>query len=111
VWPYLADSSVVLAPILNPGGTRLKILEGLLAARPVVATPEGASGLEDLEGEGLVLASTPEAFAAAVVELSRDPERAAALGAAGRRALRERYDWARIGERLLEIYDTRLGLR
>jgi glycosyltransferase involved in cell wall biosynthesis len=43
--------------------------------------------------------------------LSRDPERAAELGRAGRRALLERYDWERIGDRLLELYDTRLGLR
>ncbi len=110
-WPYVAGASVVMAPLLSPGGTRLKILEGLLAERPVVATPGGASGLEDLQGEGLVIADGPRAFADAVMELSRDPERAAELGRAGRRALLERYDWERIGDRLLELYDTRLGLR
>jgi glycosyltransferase involved in cell wall biosynthesis len=110
-WPYVAGASVVLAPLLSPGGTRLKILEGLLAERPVVSTPGGASGLEDLEGEGLIIADGPQAFADAVMSLSRDPARAAELGRAGRRALLERYDWERIGDRLLELYDTRLGLR
>jgi glycosyltransferase involved in cell wall biosynthesis len=110
-WPYVAGASVILAPLLSPGGTRLKILEGLLAERPVVATPAGASGLEDLEGEGLVLAESPRDFAEAVMALSRDPERAAELGRAGRRALLARYDWERIGDHLLELYDTRLGLR
>ena len=110
-WPYVAGAGVVMAPLLSPGGTRLKILEGLLAERPVVATPGGASGLEDLQGEGLIIADGPRAFADAVMSLSRDPERAAELGRAGRRALLERYDWERIGERLLALYDTRLGLR
>ena len=50
-WPYVSRASVVLAPLLTPGGTRHKILEGLLAERPVVATPEAADGLEDLAGE------------------------------------------------------------
>ncbi len=110
-WPYVAASTVVLCPILSTGGTRHKILEGLLAERPVVSTPEGADGLHDLEGEGLVLASGPQAFADAVTALLDDGTQAERLGRAGRRAVVDRYDWARIGERLLGLYDTRLGVR
>ena len=109
-WPYVSRASVVLAPLLAPGGTRHKILEGLLAERPVVATPAAADGLEDLSGDGLVLAPDPSSFARAVVELSEDPLAAARLGRAGRQAVVERYSWEASCRRLLDLYEERLGL-
>jgi polysaccharide biosynthesis protein PslH len=111
VWPHVARAGLVVAPILNAGGTRLKVLEGLLAERPVLATPQAADGLRDLEGRGLVVAETPEAFARAADELTSDPVRAAELGRLGRRAVVADYDWEGIGARLLELYATRLGVR
>jgi polysaccharide biosynthesis protein PslH len=110
-WPYVARASVVLAPLLAPGGTRHKILEGLLAARPVVATPQAADGLEDLEGRGLVLAADPASFAREVLDLADDPDRASALGRTGRQAVIDGYAWERIGQRLLDLYDEFLGMR
>lgn len=109
-WPYVSEASVVLAPLLAPGGTRHKILEGLLAARPVVATPQAADGFEDLVGHGLVLAEGPEAFAQAVTEVASDETRAVELGRMGRSAVIERYDWRTSIDRLLDLYDIELGL-
>lgn len=103
-------SSVVLAPLLAPGGTRHKILEGLLAARPVVATPEAADGLEDLEGDGLVLAPDAASFAKAAAELAADPDRAAAMGRAGRAAVIARYGWPASQQKLLDLYEEYLQL-
>jgi glycosyltransferase involved in cell wall biosynthesis len=111
VWPYVARASVVVAPLLAPGGTRFKILEGLLAERPVVATPEAADGLEDLQDHGLSLRGDPASFAAEVAALAADPGRAAALGRAGRRAVIERYSWQASAQRLLDLYAEHLNLR
>ena len=89
--PYLARASVVLAPLLAPGGTRLKILEGLLAERPVVATPAAADGLEDLEGDGLVLEADPAVVRGSGRRARRRPHRGATPRAGrperGRRAV------------------------
>ena len=56
VRPYLAQARVAVAPLRSGGGTRLKILEALDAGRPVVATSVAVDGLEDLIGEGVVVA-------------------------------------------------------
>lgn len=93
VRPYLAAARVGLAPLRAGGGSRLKILEALDAGRPVVATTLGAQGLEDLIGEGVVTADTPEAMANAIAELLCDGERAAELGRRGHQAVQERYAW------------------
>lgn len=109
-WPYVSRACAVLAPLLAPGGTRHKILEGLLAARPVVATPEAADGLEDLADRGMVLAGDPRAFADAILAYSRDLERAAADGRTGRDAVVAGYDWKVSCGRLLDLYESELGL-
>lgn len=68
---YAADASVLyrvgdihLAPVLGGGGVNRKVLQPLLAGLPVVTTPFGARGLRP--HPLLVVARTPEHFAAAV---------------------------------------------
>jgi polysaccharide biosynthesis protein PslH len=93
VRPFLARARVAVAPLRSGGGTRLKVLEALDAGRPVVATGIGVEGLEDLVGNGVVVADTPEHMSAALCDLLADPSRAQELGARGRRAVAERYAW------------------
>lgn len=95
VTPYLARARVAVAPLRAGGGSRLKILEALDAGRPVVATTIGAEGLEHLVGRGILLADDPADYAKTVVELLRDPERAASLGRQGNAAVAERFSWDR----------------
>ncbi len=70
-------------------GAPLSVLEYMGAAKPVVATRVG--GVPDLVVDGvtglLVEPQDPEALAAAIAELLRDPRRAARMGEAGRERL------------------------
>jgi len=93
VRPYLAQTRVAVAPLRSGGGTRLKILEALDAGRPVVATSVAVDGLEDLIGEGVVVADDPTAMIEALSGLLDDPDRAAALGRAGHDAVAARHTW------------------
>ena len=92
--PYIAAASVYIAPLRMGGGTRLKLLEAMSMGKAVVATRLGAEGFPVRDGVEMVLADTPEAFAGAVIELLRAPERREELGRAGRRFVEERYDWS-----------------
>jgi polysaccharide biosynthesis protein PslH len=93
VRPYLAETRVAVAPLRSGGGTRLKILEALDAGRPVVATSVAVDGLEDLIGEGVVVADDPESMIDAVSGLLHDADRAEALGRAGHDAVTARHTW------------------
>lgn len=105
VTPYLARARVALAPLRVGGGSRLKVLEALAAGRPVVATPKGIEGLEDLDGNGALVAATAEAMADAVVRLLVEPRVAEELGGRGRDAVRARYSWRTTLAPLLELLD------
>jgi glycosyltransferase involved in cell wall biosynthesis len=94
--PYLARAAVAVAPLLSGGGTKLKVLEALAAGRAVVATPVAAEGITLVDGRDLVVAAEPVGFARAVTGLLDHPQRRVAMGAAGRAAVVERYDWGAI---------------
>ena len=96
VRPRVAQSWLSVIPLRLGGGTRLKILESLALGTPVVTTSKGMEGL-DLQAERDVLvANTPNQFAAAVLQLLRDPNLHTTLSQRGQLAV-SRYDWPKIG--------------
>ncbi len=106
ILPYFAASRVMVAPIRAGSGTRLKILEAFAAGRPVVSTSIGCEGLAAADGEHLLIADDPDAFADAVVRLLEDGDLCRRLAASALTLVRERYDVAAIGRRLLASYET-----
>jgi glycosyltransferase involved in cell wall biosynthesis len=86
----------------NLGGT----IEGLLMARPMVATRVG--GMPDAVRDGetgiLVNPSDPEDLARGIIQQLRDPEKARAMGAAGRKLMLERFTLRRTVDDLSELY-------
>lgn len=96
VRPYIRDGAVFIVPLRIGGGTRLKIFEAMAMGKAVVSTTVGAEGLPLVNGRHLVLADEPAAFANAIVDLLRDPERRRGLGAAAKALVVERYDWSAV---------------
>jgi polysaccharide biosynthesis protein PslH len=108
--PYLARATVIVAPLLIGGGTRVKILEAAAMGKPVVSTTLGAEGLDLHDGESILLADRPEAFARHVISVLEDPLLARRIGTNGRSHVAEHFDWNRIGERVSRLLQARFGL-
>jgi glycosyltransferase involved in cell wall biosynthesis len=90
----LAGAAAVVVPVWEGGGTRLKVLEALAAARPVASTAVGVEGIGVTDGREALLADDPRELGAALARLLSEGEAAARMGAAGR-ALAEPYRWER----------------
>jgi D-inositol-3-phosphate glycosyltransferase len=101
---YRSADLVVCVPWYEPFG--IVPLEAMACGVPVVATAVG--GLVDTVVDGVtgvhVPPRQPWVVADAVAGLLADPERRAALGAAGARRARRRYGWDRIARSTLEVY-------
>jgi glycosyltransferase involved in cell wall biosynthesis len=93
--PILADTSVFVVPLRSGGGMRVKILDAWSRAIPVVSTAVGAEGLELRDGENILLADEPKAFADEIVRLLNDPALAGRAGDQGRLTVESHYDWRR----------------
>jgi polysaccharide biosynthesis protein PslH len=102
----VAQSAVCVVPLRTGGGTRLKILEAMALGTPVVATPKGAEGLGARDGEHLLLADTPRAFAECVTRLLHDPAERTRLARNARQFVEALYDWGHIGKSFVKLVET-----
>ena len=105
---YLQRAAVVVAPLRQGGGMRLKVLQAMAACKAVVTTALGAEGIAEDNSSPLVIASSAQDLAQRTVELLSSPTKRAELGARAREFTRIRYSWDGYLERLEEIYDEAL---
>ncbi len=83
---------VTVSPLLVAGGLLQKVLDAFAMGVPVVATPVSNHGVGATDGEHLLLADAPEAFADAVVRLLDDLALRERLAESAARFSREWYD-------------------
>lgn len=96
--PYLERAAAIVVPLRIGGGTRLKIFEAMAMERAVVSTTIGAEGLPVTDGVDIRIADDAPAFAAAVVDVLRDPAGAARIGTAAAGLVRARFGWEGVTE-------------
>lgn len=94
VRPWLAGADMVVAPLTIARGVQNKVLEAMAMARPVLATPEAATGIPAREGQELVVANGAEALAKAALSLLHDKVRAGTIGQSARSFVVEKCGWA-----------------
>jgi glycosyltransferase involved in cell wall biosynthesis len=99
----LAAARVVVVPIWHGGGTRLKVLEALAAARPLVGTPLGVSEVGFVDGRHGLVADEPAGLADAAASLLGDAARSTELALAGRE-LGRGFVWSRALAGAEELY-------
>jgi glycosyltransferase involved in cell wall biosynthesis len=109
VRPYLAGASVVVAPVRIGGGTRLKVLEALAMAKPMVSTSLACEGLDVVPGRDLLVAEHPQEFADAVLRLLDDGALRERLGEAGRNLMESSYGWDSSAARLEQFHERVLA--
>lgn len=105
---YMAQRHVMVVPLHSAGGMRVKIIEGMAMGKCVISTVVGAEGIEAVDGEHILLANTPTAFAERMGQVLDDPALADRIGARARELIRVRYSDRRIVADLVTFFQ-RLG--
>jgi glycosyltransferase involved in cell wall biosynthesis len=100
----LARYSVFVCPILSGSGVRVKLLEAFASGIPVVSTRLGAEGLAEGDGEICALADQPADFARRVIDLLRDPQKAADMAARAREEVVAKRDIRGMTRRMVQGY-------
>jgi glycosyltransferase involved in cell wall biosynthesis len=111
VRPCLQQSVLSVCPMRTGAGAKNKVLESLALGTPVVATSLGIEGLELEPGNEVLVADTPEAFAAHIVRLVEDRNWRNQLSRQGRRRMEESYGWEVVLTKLHESVDAVTGER
>jgi glycosyltransferase involved in cell wall biosynthesis len=109
--PYFESARAIVVPLRVGTGTRLKALEAMAAARPVIGTGVGLDGIGALDGVNARVADDPDAFATAAIEVLRDDAVAGALGQAARAHVESHFGWDRIAAGFVALASELLAAR
>jgi polysaccharide biosynthesis protein PslH len=90
---WLAAADVVVAPLRIARGIQNKVLEAMAMARPVIASPAAAEGIDAKAGIHFYVEPDVSAEAARVCVLLDQPQEALKTGAAGRMHVSLHYGW------------------
>ncbi len=107
---HLRAADLAVVPLLDGGGTRMKILEYMAARLPIVSTRKGAEGLPVEHGRELMLADDHDwdGFVDHVDYLLEQPTERKRLGHAGR-AYVQSLDWIEIARAYVRAYQVPRG--
>lgn len=101
--PFYETARILAVPLRWGGGTRLKILEAMALGVPVLTTSLGCEGLGLRHLDEVVIADTPEEFAAWIDRLLEDDALAEALTVRARQVVEARYDWRLLARAFSEV--------
>lgn len=104
VQPYFASCRVFVAPLRYGAGMKGKIGQSIAYGLPVVTTTIGAEGMGLVDGQHMLLADTPRAFADAVIRLYFDSDLWRRLSAGALDHLQEHYSLAATRRRLAATF-------
>ncbi len=104
VRPFIASADCVLAPLLIARGVQNKVLEAMAMAKPVVLTPQSATGIDAVDGEHWLLCEAePTAMAQRITALLADNDAASEMGSAARNFVLNHHDWSAMLSSLEEL--------
>jgi glycosyltransferase involved in cell wall biosynthesis len=107
---FMQSMDVLIAPLFSGSGMRVKALECMAAGRPLVATAMAMDGIGTKPGLHVELADTTNAFANELVHLLKHPDKAAAMGVAGREFVASHFAADAVSESLLAWQRHTFGL-
>jgi polysaccharide biosynthesis protein PslH len=97
-------ASVVVAPLRFGAGTQNKVLEAMAMGVPVVCSEIGFKGLGIGSGEGAIMKTDKETFAAAVCDLLSSATLRKDVGLKGIQVIRSRFNWDVIANQLEQYF-------
>jgi len=101
--PWLAAADLVVAPLDIARGVQNKVLEAMAMRRPVLVSPEAATGIAARDGHELAIEASDEGLAARALALLGAPEARAVMGEAARRFVLSNQSWPTMLAGLSEI--------
>lgn len=104
--PYVHRAHAYVCPILEGGGTKLKVLDALAMGAALVASPEACEGLDVEHGRDVLIAHGPAEYVEHLKALFADDALRTRLSAQARVRAVEQYSFATIGHLLATAYQN-----
>jgi glycosyltransferase involved in cell wall biosynthesis len=104
VGPWLKAADLAVVPLLDGGGTRMKIIDCFAARIPVISTSKGIEGIPVINGEHALVIDDWDGMAAAIQRLLANPAAGQQL-TAGAYEMAAALDWKSIAADYVDIFN------
>ena len=99
------ESSVVAVPVLSTSGIRIKLLDAMAAALPIVSTAMAAKAIGAVHGEHVLATDDPQQFAEQIVALSENQDLANRLRHNAVALIRDKHSIAEVEREFQRCFD------
>lgn len=98
------ESTLFIAPIFGPGGTRLKILAAMASGLPVISSQTGVEGLNLDDNKHVLIANTPDEFVEQTLRILKDEKLYELIRSNSYNLAVKEYSWKHIANKLEIVY-------
>lgn len=104
IMPFMNKASIYICPIMDGGGTKLKVLDALSMGKALVAHEIACEGIHVENHRNVIFANTVAEYVEAIKRLLEDDGLRLAMGKAARKLVEEEYAYTKIGQKLSQLY-------
>ena len=97
---FMGKYNLMIVPLLNGSGIRIKILEGMAMGKTIISTTIGASGIKCQDQYNILIADTAEQFASQIIWCLENPLERNQIGENAKKNIQEYYNTDKISRQL-----------
>ncbi len=88
---FIRGKQIMVVPLFAGSGVRIKILEGMAAAKTIITTSLGVQGIEAFDQEQVLIANNAKSFTEALIWCLKNERKCVELGKKARTLMEEKY--------------------
>ena len=105
---FMQKHNLMIVPLLNGSGIRIKILEAMAMGKTIISTSIGASGIHYEDKKNILIADTAVQFVDQIIWHLENPLESKKIGENARLNIRAHYDAEKIAEQLDSVLNKLL---
>ncbi len=103
---FMTENDIMIVPLFTGSGMRVKIVEGMVLKRPIVATSIAVEGIDPVHGKHAFIGDDAQGFVKYISILIEKPEMRKLLGSQARELIEQKFDNKKIGKDLVDFYQS-----
>lgn len=100
---FILSGKLMVVPLFEASGIRIKIIEGLALGQVVCTTTKGAQGIPAQTGKDIIIADTPKQMAREIVETMRSKDQSISIARHARILAESEFDISNTQKALLQM--------
>lgn len=108
---FINSKAIMIVPLLSGSGMRVKIIEGMVMQKCIIATSMAADGIDCKHGRDILIADTPDEFYRAILKCITHPNKWQEIGRNARKTAERHHEVNANAKRMFDIYGELVAVK